>query len=320
LKKFVSLSLLYFILQSIAAQDHPISVFSSSPLTLNPGTTGTFGNSNLRVYAGYDWNSFKSFFHKHSMSISADKALMKGKVGVGGNIAYEFGDDITRSNCAMLSAAYNKLILNDNYKISAGLQAGLVQNSIDWDRLYYTDPLSASSGGIVFDSIGPVKDKILYPDYNLGIIVFRNKDNNTFMPWIGFSISHLFKPNTSFLSLSSPLPRKFTIHTGADITVHEHFLLTPLGLYTIQDYYKTLDLGGTAKYKNGIFSASLGGLYKNSRFDLSISQQLSLLAEIGYAGFELRLEVLVINDKDYKQLEYSRGMIGLCWNLQDRKN
>jgi len=320
MKKLFFIPLLYFVIQSLSAQDHINSVFSSSPLILNPATTGTFGNSNLRVYTGYDWESNTGFFHEKTLNFSADKKLLKGKLGVGACLSYEFGDDIIKSKDAMLSAAYNTRFLKDNCKISVGIQGGLMEKSIDWDRILFNDPLSPGYGGNSSDSLGSPKDYVLYPDFNMGVLAFRNSGNSKIMPWIGFLVSHLFRPNVSFLSLSSPLPRKLTIHAGIDFPVNTHFVLTPLLFYTKQDEFKTLDIGGTAKYRIGSFSLSLGGINKTLQTDFSKFNQFSLLAEAGYAGFEIRMELFVLQDASYNRVGYKKGMIGLNWNLEGNNN
>jgi type IX secretion system PorP/SprF family membrane protein len=319
MKKTIFLILFYITFQSLIAQDHQFSVFSSSPLTINPATTGTFGNSNLRVNAGFDWISYSGLFHGNTISLSADKAILKGKLGVGGDVSYETGNDVVKSKSAKLSAAYNTGFLNDNFKFSVGVQACLMHSSIDWDQLIFEDALSPRYGEIYFEFAEPAKEHILYSDFNLGVLVFRNTDKSKIMPWIGLSVSHLFRPDVSFLSQSNPMPRKLTIHAGADIPVDKHVVLTPLLLFTEQDEYKVLDIGGTAKYQQGSISFSLGGLYNEIHMDFSKIQQACLLAEIGYSGFELRLELLVIKDKYPRQMSYSRGIAGLSWNLQQAK-
>lgn len=310
MKKLFFLSLLYFVYISLSAQDQLISVFSSSQLNINPATTGTFGNSNLRVFTGYDWNTHSRLFDEKTLNLSVDKTLMKGKLGVGGTLSYEFGDDMIQSKGAMLSTAYNMGFLNDNFTFSVGIQGGLMQNYIDWDNLFFADS----------DSIVYPKERVLYSDFNLGVLVFRNSDKGKIMPWFGFSVSHLFEPDISFFSVASPLPRKLTLHAGVDIPVNKKIILTPLLLYTYQDYMKVMDLGCIAKYQEGRFSASLGGIYKNVVDDLFKNQQISLLAGLAYAGFEIRMEWMMFDVNDLIQVDYSRGMIGLSWNLQKGKD
>jgi len=91
-------------------------------------------------------------------------------------------------------------------------------------------------------------------------------------------------------------------------------------LFTTQDHFNVLDLGCVAKYHKNRFSASLGGIYKNSQYDQAKEQRISLLAELGYIGFEIRVELKVIDLNTFNQLDYSRGAIGLSWNLHERKS
>jgi len=321
MKISIFFSLFFFALQSLIAQDYSNSVFSSSPLALNPATTGTFGNSNMRVHTAFNWNKYWGFLHKNIMSISVDKTLLKGKLGVGGDVSYEFGNDFVKSKGAMLSAAYNQGFFNNNVKLSVGMQAGLMQNSYDWDQLVFEQILDPRSGTIYpGDENLQIKDHVLYPDLNLGMLVFRNTDNSNIMPWIGLTVSHLFRPDVSFLPVSStPLARKLTIHAGADIPLDAQIVLMPLLLFTQQEQFKTLDLGGSARYRLGSFSVSAGGLYKIYWYGNSEQHQKSLLAELGYAGFELRMELVVLKDRVDRQSQYSSGTVGLSWNLKGGK-
>lgn len=320
MKKLFLLSLLYFVLHPLSAQDQDISIFSSPQISINPANTGTFGNSNLRVFAAYDWSSLSGFLDNKQISLSVDKTIVKGMLGVGGNLSYEFGDDLYQSKGAMLSTAYNRGFLNEKYTFSVGIQGGIMQKSFDWDKILFSDLLSGPLGGIYMDTLGSPTYHILYSDFNLGVLVFSNPDKSKIQPWIGVSVSHLFKPNVSFLSISSPLPRKLTIHSGIYIPVSENIVLTPLMLYTTQDHFNVLDLGFVAKYHINRFSASLGGIYNNSQYDQAKEQRISLLAELGYIGFEIRVELKVIDLNTFSQLDYSRGAIGLTWNLHERKN
>jgi type IX secretion system PorP/SprF family membrane protein len=324
MKVFIFLMLFCFAFQSLIAQDLSNSVFSSSPLTLNPAATGTFGNSNLRVHGAFNWNTYGGFsskVHKNFMSISADKTLLKGKLGIGGDVSYEFGNDIVKHKGAMLSAAYNKGFLNDNVTLSIGMQAGLMQNSYDWDLLVFDQPLDPRYEPIIPDENLQLKDHVLYPDFNLGMLVFRNTDNNKIMPWFGLSVSHLFRPDISYVSeFSSRLSRKLTLQAGTDIPVNAHIVLTPLLLFTKQDIFKTFDVGGSAKYHVGRFSISAGSIYKVAGVGNSFQHQQNVLAEIGYAGFELRMELLVFTDRDFYQPRNSSGMVALSWNLRGGKN
>jgi len=313
MKTLLFLALFCIAFQSLIAQDHSISVFSSSPITINPAATGTFGNNNLRLHSDFNWNTY-SFFspkvHKNFLSISIDKTLLKGKLGIGGDVSYEFGNDIVKSKGALLSAAYNQGLWNDHVKLSIGMQAGLMQNSIDLDQLISMEPNDPV--------IARIQDHVLYPDFNLGMLAFRNTDNKI-MPWIGLSVSHLFRPDVSYFSeFSTPLSRKLTLQAGTNIPVHTHIVLKPLLLYTKQDIIKTIDLGGIAKYYSGKFSVSVGSIYNMFWYGNSEQHHQSILAEVGYGGFELRLEVVARGKADGQQ-HNSNGTVGVSWNLEGRK-
>jgi len=315
MKQTIILSILLIAIQTLSAQDQQISAFVSSPITINPAATGTFGNSNLRVNAGYDWNSYRGFFAEHVVRISADKSLLKGKLGVGVDVANEFGNDPVHSAGAMLSVAYNTGLFDNTYRLSTGMQGGLMQNSLDWDKLIFTEPLFWNG-----DSIGFPKDHVMYPDFNLGVMMFRNPGVSTLNPWLGISVNHLFRPDDSFYTeMSTPLPRKFSVYAGADIPLSEHVELTPLALYTYQHEMNDINLGCKAKYKAGSFSFSLGSIFKKPIFDNNSSYDLSILAGVGYAGFEFRIESLLLETQQLRHVNHNMGFMGLCWNLPKGK-
>ncbi|NVO18450.1 MAG: PorP/SprF family type IX secretion system membrane protein [Bacteroidetes bacterium] len=315
MKRYFCLLILVFSIQFLFAQDHIISGFASSPLSFNPATTGTFGNQNLRVYTGYGWDHFPVLFDDNSINLSVDKSLLKEHLGIGVNLLHGFGNDFENTDYAMLSAAYHSGFLDNQFTYSFGLQGGLLKHSVDWDQMIYRDPISP-----IYDSvyIYPT-DHIMVGDFNLGTLIFRNGDMIKIRPWIGFSVSHIFEPNLSLLNLSYPLPRKLIIHAGSHIRLNRFFVFTPRVMYSRQKDYRTLDLEGTMKYQSGKFLVSLGNSYEHSKHDFFDINQVRLLASIGYAGLECRMEFLLLEFNQLVDINQSTGFIGLCWNLHKSK-
>lgn len=323
MKQTIFLIIILISLQAVNAQDEMISAFATSPIIINPAATGTFGNSNLRINAGLNWNSYRRWRKAHVVCLTVDKSLLKQKLGVGVEITNEFGTDPMKSRNAMLSVAYNTGLFSNTYKLSAGIQGGVMQNSIDWDALLFDDALFPGFNGN--DTMNPTfvtpKDHVLYPDFNMGLMMFRNPETSTLNPWLGISVSHLFRPDYSFLSgMQAHLPRKLTIYSGVDIPLSEHFGLTPALLYTYQDKLNDINLGCKAKYQTGNFSLSLGSMFKKEAYDKSSYHELSILAGAGYAGFEFRIEFLVLREQQLKSMKYRRGIMGLSWRLPEKKH
>jgi type IX secretion system PorP/SprF family membrane protein len=266
------------------------------------------------VNANYYWNSNYNTLYEKTLNLTVDKTLMNGKLGIGGDFAYQLDGDLRRDNHFKLLLAYNNLFFNNYLKISAGLKGGIVKNRVDWYEVsvydIYLPELALSS-----DIDNDIKNTKVFPDFDIGFLVFRNTDKSHFLPWIGLSVSHVFEPDVSFSSVVSPLPRKLSIQGGADIPVSKKNVLTPQFLYTKQDIAKIISIGVNAKYVDDSFLLSIGGMYKKDIIGKGENQQIFLLAGIGYRGFELRfdvkvMELLYLNDKD------SKGTIGLSFAIK----
>jgi type IX secretion system PorP/SprF family membrane protein len=304
---------------SLFAQDNIFSIFSSSPLVLNPAATGTFGNKNLRLYCGSDNVEFKHVYKENFVNLAADKVLLKGKLGLGANVSNEFGNDLVSSRSAMLSLAWHQNIIKNKYTVSAGLQGGMVKSMLNLDGLYFESPLNPRYGIDSSLISGDMKDHVLYPDFNLGILAFRSMENSRFRPWIGFTIYHLFRPDVSFYGSGQPMPRSFLLHAGADISVTGPFVFSPVALYHSLEEFKFYELGGTVKYRPASYSIGLGGIFMHTVNDPFTTREVSMLALASYSGLEFRMEMFLFYIDTPGDLKYSRSMFGISWNLPEGK-
>lgn len=315
MKHSILFLLTVLLFQVCRSQEHQLSPFSSSPISVNPAATGAFGNSNLRVFTGFDWEYYSKNYKGNFLHFAVDKTMINGAIGVGveynntnGNTNYQnkFWYRYYHNDEFMFSGAFHKNLFNDNYKLSAGVQAGLTRDYfyLEGDTSLTNDP--------------DYEKNIFYPDVNFGVLFAGNSKEKLLTPWFGISIVHVFKPDISHWGTEYSLPRRVMINTGADIHFNQEISISPLALYSIQDNYKILNLGVSAKMDRDKFSAMVGGLFRRSGFDSYKTNQFNLLIGVVFAGFDLRAEIQIHN----QSINYQRmngGIIGLSYTMPEVK-
>jgi type IX secretion system PorP/SprF family membrane protein len=92
-----------------------------------------------------------------------------------------------------------------------GIKAGIMQRTVNWGDLVFTDQLSSKYGNIYQTSfVPPDESKRTVPDFAVGgVLQFMNPNGNV-NGNLGFSVDHIFQPDVSYLSTgSSAYPRKY---------------------------------------------------------------------------------------------------------------
>ena len=137
-----------------SSQDIHFSQYNQVPLIINPAMTGVF-NGDIRAIINYkdQWRSIAPY---RTSALSVDMPLFKkkkqtGYMGAGLSIfndkAGEFNWGITQFN---LSAS-GIVAINDNQIISAGLQGGLAQRSINSSGLKWGNQFNGKEYDISID-------------------------------------------------------------------------------------------------------------------------------------------------------------------------
>ena len=219
-------------LGTLSAQDAHYSMFTMSPLTLNPALTGNF-KGDLRIVNNYrmQWGSIAKPYTTYSFG--GDMPLKRRDrrksspdyfaVGLNVNVD-KAGSTSLKNNQVAALGSYNKSLDGTGSTFfSIGFQAGVNQHSINlgatsWDRQFdglAYDP-ALSSG----ESSGP-NDNYIYGDYAAGIAITA-VGNERFKMNGGISASHLNRPQVNFLGGSDRLFMKFGLHYAAQIALGQN--------------------------------------------------------------------------------------------------
>jgi len=245
-------------------QDMHFSQFMESPLTLNPALTGSF-NGDIRIITNYkdQWRSVANPYQ--TFSLSYDMGLLKEQIETGrlaaGLVIYRdmAGDTKYGTTLANFSTSY-QVHLNDNNGLSAGLQAGFAQKTMDNTVLEWPNQYDAGVGGhnssFSSEETMPIEN-FTYLDISSGLVWSYAQENATmasnddFMMRLGISMYHANKPKFSFSdALQQKLPAKLSIHGDAKIGIkNTNLALVPSVMVLLQGASKQILMGNMFRYR-----------------------------------------------------------------------
>jgi type IX secretion system PorP/SprF family membrane protein len=283
MKRFYLVLSLLCIIFLARAQDPQFSQYFAAPLYLNPAFTGT--TQDHRFIANYrnQWpNAARGFV---TYAFSYDYNLYHYNSGIG------FLATVDQAGTAgMKSSQFNFLYsykwnVSNKWVISTGLNFGYAFRSVDINKIIFGDQLQFDSDGNV-----PSDDPAIYSlgtssyfDFNAGALAY----NKNF--WIGFSASHMNRPNRSLLNQESVIPIKTSIHGGVRIPLYggpfkkDHIsVLAPSFVYKAQGRFDQLDLGLHFLYD----PVMIGVWYRGIPIQQNVKDNISQDAVVIILGFQ----------------------------------
>jgi len=137
--RFIAISLLFLGLRNVHAQDIHFSMFSETPMLINPANTGFF-NGYVRANVNYrnQWQSMGNAFQ--TMNFNIDAGLFKSKkrkafLGVGLVVFHDVaGSAKFNKTNAMLNLS-GVVKLSKKSVLSAGLYGGAIGNNANYNKL-----------------------------------------------------------------------------------------------------------------------------------------------------------------------------------------
>jgi type IX secretion system PorP/SprF family membrane protein len=326
---------------AVYAQDYHYSMFTMSPLNLNPALTGNF-TGDLRIINNYrmQWSTISKPYSTYSFG--GDMPLMrkdkkKGSpdfFAVGLNINVDkAGSSTLKNNSYAASFSYNKSLdgVGKTY-FSLGAQAGFAQRSItltgmswgtQWTGITY-DPTIANGEPIGFG------DAYTYMDYSAGAAVTTAPTDRVKMSG-GVAAFHLNRPRIDFLGGTDKLYMKIGIHLKGEFALgaNSNAWLIPQALYVMQGPARMLNLGAGVKYKlqeasrytgyQSERSLTLGGMYRAGD---AVSGYLRIdIAAVGVAfNYDLNVSKLTAASNGVGAFEFMLIYTGMYSNRNVRSD
>lgn len=278
--KFTSLLILFFCAKNIFAQDPVFSQFYNAPLQLNPAFAGNayapFIAANYRIQAP----SFVTGSAAYSTyQVSYDQFLDGLNSGIGLSfMSDDQGGGIYKTTYANAYYSY-KVNITEQISAKIGVGAGLIQSSIDWNRLIFPDQIDGATGNVLTSAeerpTNLTNSKI---DLQTGILVYGPSF------YLGLTAKHLASPNQSFLKSSNSnvnlgLPLLINFHAGYDFIIEKESrykpatFITPSILYVKQSDFAQIMLGAYG---------GLGPLYAGLWYRHANTNSDAVITMIGY--------------------------------------
>lgn len=199
-----------------SAQDVPYSQFYANPLYLNPAFAGSAVAPRISLAYRAQWPGLVSAYS--TVSASYDQYFNDLHGGIGAIIMSDRQGDHGILSTNMIGAMYSfHFQLTRDIRMSAGLQASLVQNALNWGTwMRFASQIDPELGYVYgIDGVQrPDNLSRISLDFNAGVLVSGNK-------WYaGLAVAHLTQPNQAFYS-EDRVPMKITVHGGGFINVAE---------------------------------------------------------------------------------------------------
>jgi len=289
------LTLLAALISSFAlAQDPLFSQFYNNPVYYNPGAVGLTPGLRARFTVRDQWPELPADLRNYTFSMDFAERNIPGSGGLGLMVMSDnAGSGYMKTSTVGLSTAV-RVPLQENMVAQFGIMTSFVQKRLNWDNLVFTDQLDPVYGNIYESSFQePTSGNVVYPDFSAGG-VFRFTESSTTFSSIqgtfGLAVHHLFRPNESFLGLTSPLPRKlaitgdlvFELDGDSDGPYFQRegkkntFKINPGFIYESQAEFKTY-MVGLNLLKSAIYS---GVWFRNRTSELAKSNDLIFMLGI----------------------------------------
>lgn len=196
------------------AQDPEFSQFYANQLYLNPAFAGTKICPRISFNYRNQWNGQQGGISTSSFSYDQYSNALKGGIGM-----VAMRDNVTNSllvnNQFSLIYAYH-LKLSRKYTLNFGMQASIVNKSIDLSRFQFGDQLSFNQLSLGATSESMLNDSKTYADFSAGLLFYGD---NLFA---GLSVFHVTQPDESFFENNvNQLPLRLSLHGGYKFRFNE---------------------------------------------------------------------------------------------------
>jgi type IX secretion system PorP/SprF family membrane protein len=290
------------------AQGIHFSQYYNAPLLLNPANAALMSENDFRVGANYRDQWAKIPVPYKTFSAFADFQAFRGMeatnwMGIGfGFFNDKAGDGELSLTKFDANIAYH-VQLGQTTMISAGINAGYGQRSINYDKLTFNEQWDEQALGFAFtkdngEQNGTIKATYLTIGAGVNLAFFPNEA--TYIKF-GFAAHNLNRPKETFYKNGNTAANTLGIRPTANIDglfiVNEGFTLNPSLYFTMQKgaweglagtlamFTMSKDRDGKSQFILGAFyrwdEAAVGALglqYNNTRFMLSYDMTVSSLA------------------------------------------
>ncbi|MDX1665935.1 MAG: PorP/SprF family type IX secretion system membrane protein, partial [Saprospiraceae bacterium] len=214
--------MLLFALPPSRGQDPVFSQFYAAPLQINPAFAGITFAPRITLNYRNQWPSWPNAYITYAATFETSVDELNSGFGLR-LMADNAGDGIYRTN--RLAAIYGYQVqAGEDLFFKFGLEAGVIQTRLDWDRLIFEDqidpinglPIPGNGNGLSRENPPEDLDHTVV-DISAGMLVYGQNFYG------GISLKHLNRPAGNFFeinnNLGGGLPLRTTLHGGAEFTI-----------------------------------------------------------------------------------------------------
>lgn len=247
------------------AQDIHFSQFTMTPMLLDPSQAGKGNDQRVIINYRNQWSSVATPFKTYGFSYDTHFNKKQKKDNFFGTAISAYSDkagDINLGTTVLnLSLAYH-IKLNQQSFLSAGLQGGFIQSSLDEASLRFQSQFDGEGHNATFGS-GEVFNNTSFfePDFALGVSYYYTSkgmsskviSNNGFDGQkvnVGFAVHHVASPNYSFLEENTDnLNFRYVLHINTSFGVGgTNMAIQPSGFVAYQQKATDIVLGSYFRY------------------------------------------------------------------------
>lgn len=290
------------------AQDPNFAQFLNFRQYLNPALTGSERGLNVAMIYKNQWFYVPGGFNTYGISADVQSARLSSGIGI---MAYR---DVEAKALVRnyVGASYAYIVrLSKNANLHFGIRAAFVNNGLDRTKLIFSDQLDpeiGNNGGSSSVTSVPIRT-VNYFDLDAGTLLrfkFNIKDRPVHNS-LGFAVSHLTRPDESFLNIETKIPMRFTIHYGSMFPVFSKksysrdpmFYISPVFKFDYQAKLRVYNAGFYTTFKP-IYT---GIMYQMNKFKFSNTHGLIILGGIDWdMGYD---DMMTLNIGYSYQMDFS---------------
>jgi type IX secretion system PorP/SprF family membrane protein len=206
------------------AQDPIFSQFFASPMQVNPAFAGTAGAPFIALNYRSQYPAFNNGVAYSTFAGSFDMPLNRSNSSFGISLLTDdAGQGIYRKTQASAIYSY-KVSIREDIFCKIGIEAGMMQSNLAWDKLVFLDQLNPITGSVdgngnpnPSQEVRPIELNRTVFDISTGMLAYGAGFH------VGLSAKHLATPNEGFLNanpnLRIGLPTRWTLHGGYEIVL-----------------------------------------------------------------------------------------------------
>jgi type IX secretion system PorP/SprF family membrane protein len=267
---------------NVFGQDHIYSQFYNSPIYLNPALNGQFdGDFRMNMIYRSQWTGISGPLNYYSVSADFSIPKLGGGLGI---IATRSSEGVAYLNRTNLSAIYSYSVeFGYSGTLSFGLQSGLTNRSLDYDKLLFYDQLNEQ--GIIPGGISAASPLVNNSKYYFDAAAGLNMVVGNLM--IGAAGHHINRPNESLTGTVSNLPMRLTAYMSYKLSLDyneddDSPYLTPSVVYQNQSNNQSISAGFQIK-KRGVNAGIWYRGQTNQRDAIVFSLIFDIFSKKGYA-------------------------------------